>query len=237
MFVRKSQPCGIACALAALLCGIFFGCNKAPDLPPKVERVPDLSEVKSKAERGDADAQNTFGELYAKGQGSTPNYKEAAAWFRKAADQGNLAAQNNLGTLYEAGQGVPVDYAEAAKWYRRAAEQGYRDAQYNLAAMYTFGRGVPNDIAEAVKWFRLAAEAGDGLAQYNLGQRYRIAKGVPQDLVEAYKWLSLAAAQGTPDAAKERDAMKGSLTREQISEAQRRVREFVPKKLEPISAK
>ena len=230
---------GLACLsmVGGLLCGLLWACNKPAALPPKAERVPTLNEVKAKAESGDATAQNMLGEMYVKGQGAAPNYKEAANWFRKAAEQGNPAGQSNLGMMYEAGQGVPLDYAEAVKWYRRAAERGYSDAQYNLAVMYTFARGVPNDIAEAVKWFRLAAEQGDGLAQYNIGQRYRIAKGLPQDLVEAYKWLSLAAAQGTPDAAKDRDALKRSMTREQVSEAQRRVREFIPKNSAPAATK
>jgi uncharacterized protein len=226
----------VACILGLVAGAIFFARNQPTGSPGKVEHGIDLNEVKAKADNGDAAAQNTMGEMCIKGQAAPLNYAEAVKWFRKAAEQGNPAAQSNLGMMYEAGQGVPVGYAEAANWYRRAAEQGHPDGQYNLAVMYTFGRGVAPDMAEAVKWFRLAAEQGDGLAQYNLGQRYRIAKGVPQDLVEAYKWLALAAAQRVPDAAKDRDAMKSSMTREQISEARRRVSAFVPKKSMPVPA-
>jgi hypothetical protein len=57
-------------------------------------------------------------------QGVRQDYRQAAAWYRKAAEQGNADAQFNLGYLYDKGQGVPQDYAQAAAWYRKAAERG-----------------------------------------------------------------------------------------------------------------
>jgi TPR repeat protein len=61
-----------------------------------------------------------MGMLYETGFGVTQDYKEAAAWYKKAADQGNAKAQYNLGALYERGNGVPQDYVQALKWYSLA---------------------------------------------------------------------------------------------------------------------
>ena len=92
--------------------------------------------------------------------------------------------------------------------------------------MYANGRGVPRDDAEAVRWFRLAAEQGTAIAQYNLGVAYATGRGVPQDYVSAHMWLNLAAEAGDEDARKAREIVAASMTREQITEAQARAREW-----------
>lgn len=58
------------------------------------------------AQDGDAKAQNYVGEIYEKGIGGAPQFKQAAEWYLKAAEQGLSAAQVNLGALYERGAGV-----------------------------------------------------------------------------------------------------------------------------------
>ena len=214
------------CLVIGMLLALWFATRTAPVAAPEVTEVIDLEGTRAKAERGDAEAQQQLGSIYAKGQGVAPSYTEAAKWYRQAADQGCAEAQTALGELYEAGQGVPCDDAKAAQWYRRAAEQGHVAGQYSLAVLYVMGKGVPRDIAEAVKWYRQAADQGNALAQYNLGMRYMEGDGVPKDPVEAYKWLRLAAAQNLPDAAKARDELKRSMTREQMAEGQRRADAF-----------
>ncbi len=72
------------------------------------------------AEAGDAQAQYYVGEIYEKGLGISPDYVQAAAWYRKAADQGLAQAQINLGFLCEKGLGVPQDSRQALEWYRKA---------------------------------------------------------------------------------------------------------------------
>jgi hypothetical protein len=219
-----------ACLLAGTLLVYYVGTRAVVGPPPEVpEALPGLEETQAKAERGDAAAQKSLGTRHAKGLGVKLNYVEAAKWYRLAADQGHAGAQAALAELCEAGQGVPFDPAEAAKWYRRAAEQGHAVSQYCLAVLYVAGKGVPRDIDEALKWYRQAADQGDALAQYILGARYAEGDGVTRDPVEAYKWLSLAAAQNTPDAVKAFDALKRTLSREQIAEGRRRADAFVVK--------
>ena len=217
------------CLLLGLVIVAFIAPRKGTVAIPEVAEIVNPDEIRTKAERGEAEAQKKLGTIYATGQSVKQDYQEAARWYRQAADQGHAGAQTALGELYEAGQGVPRDDAEAAKWYRRAAEQGHAPAQYSLAILYVMGKGVPHDNAEALKWYRQAADQGDALAQYNLGMRYYEGNAVPPDPVEAYKWLSLAAARGMPDATKARDDVKRTMTREQIAEGRRRTDAFVAK--------
>ena len=76
-----------------------------------------LEKWQTLAEAGDAEAQNSLGFLYLKGQGVPQDYGKARAWFEKAAAQDNAEAQFNLGLLYKDGQGVIQDYAQARAWY------------------------------------------------------------------------------------------------------------------------
>lgn len=85
------------------------------------------------------------------------DYKEAAAWYRKAGEQGHAKAQYGLGGLYLLGFGVTEDYDRAAEWYRKAAEQGHANAQYDLGDLYSLGKGVVQDHAAAAEWYRKAA--------------------------------------------------------------------------------
>ena len=108
--------------------------------------------------RGDAQAQNVLGVMYANGHGVRQNDEEAIKWYRKSAEQGFAKAQYHLGNLYLQGRGVGQSDKEAAKWYRKSAEQGFVLAQFNLGTMYLRGDGVEWDRVEAVKWYRLAVE-------------------------------------------------------------------------------
>ena len=49
------------------------------------------------------------------------DYREAAAWFRRAVEQDLPLAQFNLGILYSDGRGVPQDDISAHMWLNIAA--------------------------------------------------------------------------------------------------------------------
>lgn len=189
-----------------------------------------VAALREQAAQGNVGAQVELGRLYAKGEGITNSYREAAKWYEKAANQGNAEAELALGELCEAGQGVLKDVPRAIKLYRQAAEQGNAGAQYTLGFMYESGSGLPTDQAQAAQWFRRAAEGGDPLAQYDLGQRYDLGVGVPVDRIESYKWLSLASAQGQADSPSRLKTVQAKMTRAEIKEAKRRVADFAPSK-------
>jgi TPR repeat protein len=79
----------------------------------------------------------------------------------------------------------------------------------------------------AVRWLRLAADQGDITAQHNLGVMYANGAGVPSDLIFAYMWWSLAASKGNEGARTNSNVIAERMTREQISEAQRRALEWI----------
>ena len=96
--------------------------------------------------------------------------------------------------------------------------------------MYAKGEGVPQDYTEAIVWYRQAAEQGLALAQRNLGEMYASGRGVPQDNVEAHMWLNLAASRSSGTdrewAVTVRDDLATRMTPADLSEAQRRAREW-----------
>ena len=93
--------------------------------------------------------------------------------------------------------------------------------------MYTRGQGCPPDYIEAAKWYRLAAEQGDTTAQFSLGLMYDEGEGVQQDIVIAHMWLDLAASKDRTFTAW-RDRIAHRMTPEQIAEAERLAREWMP---------
>ena len=102
--------------------------------------------------------------------------------------------------------------------------QGDASAQSNVGVMYYKGQGIAQDYREAMKWYRMAAEQRNLEAQFNLGVMYEEGRGFAQDRVRAHMWFNLAAAISSDDngnlAAKNRDIMTKSLTREQLFRAQ-----------------
>jgi hypothetical protein len=152
------------------------------------------------------------------------DFAAALRLFQPLAEHGDASAQSNLGVMYEQGRGVAQNYREAMRWFRLAALQGDASAQSNLGVMYYKGQGIAQDYREAMKWYRMAAEQRNAEAQFNLGVMYEEGRGVAQDRVRAHMWFNLAAAisrdGNTKLAAKNRDIMTKSLTREQLFRAQ-----------------
>ena len=144
--------------LIALLCAgsMLLPCAHAQQGDAVTQQ---LTILRTKAEKGDAQSQFELGESFLLGKlGVATNEVEAVKWFRKAADQNHAAAQYHLGLCEAYGQGVAKDEAAAMKWFRKAAEQNDAKAQYSLGIGYAHGQGVAKDAAEAVRWYRKAAE-------------------------------------------------------------------------------
>jgi hypothetical protein len=161
--------------------------------------------------------------------------KEKFRGLLKNATDGDATAQRKLANMYYQGRDIPEDYVEAVKWYRKAADQGNAQAQAYLGNMYYYGRGVTQNYAEAINWYHKAAEQGNTDAQYSLGIVYSNDHGVPQDYVEAYKWFNLAATLSLDkserdEANRNRDIATTLMSPAQIAEAQKRTREWKPKK-------
>jgi len=91
-----------------------------------------MTEWRSLAEQGDAEAQWFLGSMYYQGEGVPQDDQEAVRWYRQAADQGDAYAQNTLGYMYHDGKGVQKDSIQAYMWWVLSAEQGFRLAKESL---------------------------------------------------------------------------------------------------------
>ncbi|HEX8814407.1 MAG TPA: SEL1-like repeat protein [Terriglobales bacterium] len=176
----------------------------------------DLSDLKTKATAGDADAQVKLGRAYQDGNGVPRNDDLAVKWYRASADQGNAIAQNDLGVMYRLGDGVDKDKEQAVSWYRKAARQKYAPAMFNLGAAYYNGDGVPINDGVASMWFLLAQECGSSAANdavarmtqtstpselaeayFSVGDMYKNGLEIPQDYSRAADWYRKAADAGS----------------------------------------
>lgn len=161
---------------------------------------------------------------------AAPDPEEGPSHTRADAEAGHAGAQFGLALLLSCGVG---DYAQAAGWYGRAAEQNHRLAQFNLGQMFAQGQGVEQNDATAVMWIRRAAHGGDAAAQFFLADRCNRAshqaadQDAPESRIEAYKWFKLSAAQGYGEALARSDFSTLRMTREEVSEGNRRVTDFV----------
>ena len=136
------------------------------------------------------------------------------------AEQGNKTAQYELGMAYLHGKDAPKDADQAFYWLSQSADQGVAASRYQLGKMYADGIGVDQDINQAIAAWLTAALEGYALAQFDLGNSYADGVGLQKDLSQAYVWYSLAASGGAlPEANVRRDAIKASLTEEELATA------------------
>jgi TPR repeat protein len=145
-------------ALSVFLIAVALQIRSRPD---------ELKQTKARAEKGDASAQRSLGQLYENGSHVEKDDAGAAKWYERAAEQGDRFAQTQLGYMYSIGKGVPQDYEEAAMWSFKAAAQGDATAQNNIGTMCQNGQGVERDYTEAYKWYLLSAAQGNFQAASN----------------------------------------------------------------------
>ena len=58
-----------------------------------------ISNLRGKAEQGDAEAQYNLGEMYDTGKGVPQDFMMARGWYERAAVQGHADAQSALGSM------------------------------------------------------------------------------------------------------------------------------------------
>ena len=127
-----------------------------------------LEETRFRAASGDLESQFDLASqlVVLDMSGTSPGFKEAEVWFRKAAARGHLQAQAFLCNVYYRGVAVPRVATETYRWCRGAAEAGNRLSQFWLGSMYETGEGIPQDYARARFWFTLAAS---GIEEHPIG--------------------------------------------------------------------
>lgn len=109
---------------------------------------PEIAESMTESSaKEEANTRYERGLRYVRGEGVTPDFVEAAKWFRLAAEAGHAGAQKNLGFLLAAGKGVAKDDAEAQKWFKKAAAQGQVGADFASALVGLKTSGLKTDAA------------------------------------------------------------------------------------------
>lgn len=155
---RGKQRTWLLVCASAIAVAAIQAVAQAPAIDPALLAKANAGDAAAQVEVGERTAQAAANEHYL--TRATDEYKQAEAWYRKAADQNNLAGELHLAALYrDGGRGFDRDMEKAASWFRKAAEQGDAGAQATLGVLYSMGQGVPHDDAEAYFWFDLAASA------------------------------------------------------------------------------
>jgi hypothetical protein len=92
----------------------------------------EIEELRALAGRGNPEAENAMGLLYAEGDKKLAIKQDQSAavrWFTLAADHGSTAAQYKLALLYWNGHGVPKNANKAYFWALRARAGGQEGSQ------------------------------------------------------------------------------------------------------------
>ncbi|KAH7416365.1 hypothetical protein KP509_14G087900 [Ceratopteris richardii] len=149
-------------------------------------------------EKGELDAMEFVGEIYAKGHGVERNYTKALEWFKAALRNERFSAYNGIGYLYVKGFGVEKrNYTMARDFFKRAADNNDPDGHYNLGVLYLKGKGVEKNLEAASKCFVVAANARHPKAYYQLAKLFQKGLGVKKDLAIATH-LYKTVAEGGP---------------------------------------
>lgn len=104
---------------------------------PQAKAPKLLADLRTKAEKDDAQTQNALAHAFLTGTLGVPKDEvEAVRWYYKAATQNDAQAQFSLGAWYTTnGKGVAKVYVLAYKWMLLAAAQGYPEAKKEVATL------------------------------------------------------------------------------------------------------
>jgi TPR repeat protein len=155
-------------------------------VPPEV--LKQLTELKAKAEKGDAQAQFELGTNFWR---TDPN--EAIKWFQKAAEQNHKAAFLYAGSYFSWTASPTNNPQKGFDYFLRGARLGDADCQYFLGQCYIFGDGTETNTVEGLRWAVKSAEQGYWLAQWSLGEWYYKGVVVPKNLTNAIHFYQLLA--------------------------------------------
>ena len=94
-----------------------------------------MAAFKVAAEGGNDVCQCMLGMLYYKGLGVDVDYKQAVAWFEKAAAQDYPVAVGRLGSMYFEGKGMTPSFRRAREHFERGSELGDSEAAVDMQTL------------------------------------------------------------------------------------------------------
>jgi len=154
-----------------------------------VAKARDL--MKAAADHGLPLAQYNYGQMLIEAS-PAGGFKDAFAYFEKAANAGVADAQYAMAQLYASGLGVTADEEKARGWLRAAAVNGLDTAQIEYGIWLINGKGGPARMKDGFRFLKHAAELGNPIAINRLAHLYKDGIGTEPDRAEAAKWAVLA---------------------------------------------
>ena len=189
-----------------------------PKEPTEAEKK--FLETKTKAERGDADAQFDLSGLHME-QGDNTN---EVKWLKKAAAQDHNSATHNLAFAYYYGRAVEKNLQEAYKLFSKVAAKEVSGSQHMVGEMLLAGEGVKRDPEEGVRWLLKAAKSN-----YMFDSHARLAEchskgiGVPKNKIKSYAWYQVSVCTGLEDlptnVTAEMKTLKAEMTEQELAMA------------------
>ncbi|MGJ3243935.1 MAG: SEL1-like repeat protein [Opitutales bacterium] len=122
--------------------------------------------------RESPDAAYFLGRMYARGEGTATDTRDAVRWWKRAARDGQPRAANDLAYFHEKGIEVRQDYEDALEYYRQAARLGHVPAMARLGFLNEAGLGKNPDLVQAIDWYEQAAGQGYPPSIVDLGRIY-----------------------------------------------------------------
>jgi tetratricopeptide (TPR) repeat protein len=129
-------------------------------------RARELSELRLKAEQGNAAAQYAVGNHYYRGLGTATNWVEAFYWYKQAAENGHTGARLTLGLRYLLGEGTEKNIPASIPWFRKVAAQADEKMRCYFELIYGEGFGAkPERFAhfQYLAWLGPLALAAAGI--------------------------------------------------------------------------
>jgi hypothetical protein len=99
---------------------ILFGIIICTSISMLAQTAAEIQQIRTAAERGDAEAQAALGLCYYAGQGVAQNNSEALKWIRKSAEKDYVPAQVLSGAFYYGGIGTEQNTETSLYWCEKA---------------------------------------------------------------------------------------------------------------------
>ncbi len=182
------------------------------------------------AEQGHAGALYTASRYYEQGLGGKPkDMPKSTEYCGKAARAGSAMAMNEYAVRLQKGVGVGADPIAAIGYFIGASQAGIPAAQTNLGNAFENGVGARQDFNQAGTYYAAAAKQGFHAAEFLLAQMFEEGRGTEVDYVKAYTLFGRAAVGKIEEAVKRQEAIKGKLTENQRTAADKAIAEEVKK--------
>lgn len=154
--IERKLIIALVCIVVSVL---ISGCATTT---PALKQCPvvddEISQVKTKAENGDPEAQYQIAKWHQLGSCLSQDNAAYKRWLTKAAEQDHTRAQVRLASHYRYDEN---NLDAAIPLYEKAARKGDIEAQRSLGNIYLKESGDSKDLDAAERWYSMAKDQGD----------------------------------------------------------------------------